>query len=49
MSDTQTAVVRKASYPPAKEEIERARKDNLRFSQVEVKLDGGARILPLPE
>jgi len=49
MSDTPTAGSPQGQSPVAKEEIERERKDNLRFSQVEVKLDGGVRILPLPE
>jgi len=35
--------------PATKQEIERTRKKNLKVSLVEVKLDGGARILPLPE
>jgi hypothetical protein len=32
-----------------KQEIERTRKENLKVSLVEVRLDGGVRILPLPE
>jgi hypothetical protein len=32
-----------------KQEIERTQKENLKVALVEVELDGGVRILPLPE
>jgi hypothetical protein len=49
MSDAQTAGSLQNQQLAAKQEIERTRKENLKVSRVEIKLDGGVRILPLPE
>ena len=49
MSDTPTACGPRDQLTATKQEMERARKEKLKFSEVEVKQDAGARILPLPE
>jgi hypothetical protein len=48
MSNAPTAGSLQGQLFPTKQENERTRKENLKVSQVEVKLDGGVRILPLP-
>jgi hypothetical protein len=49
MSHAPTSDSLQSQLLATKQEIERARKENLKVSLVEVKLDGGGRILPLPE
>ena len=49
MSNPPTVVSLQGQLFATKQEIERTRKEDLKLSRVEVKLDGGPRILPLPE